>query len=488
MYFHLGETMKSSHVNLALILSLALVPMFSFQNCAPNKITFSNAGSKITEASIRQFKPSLAVRDVSCLLCHASIKGNLVTELGIDSNKKAGLHNLDGGHSDYLWADLTTYGALNFLSTTNIQGEISLPYGELTAAAQAKATEMIGIYKTNKIATSKVNTIVPQADLADDYFFQSNAPERPVTTAQYLDAMLNYRTSGYMDAINKIRNVHKFSPALVSVAVKTKINQISTVEISGAAASDIGGILQGARLIYMPAKTGARLTTVRNLLDKGTFFTNADSQAIDCDGDIFTNLPLYFSNLIVQTDTGCRIHSTRSIFINASLVNGLRFLNKKPESNLQLSSSHIISMGLGYCKPLKDENGNVRKDEEGNDVYNDHPHAGPNGSFNRRGLMSNAEFTKDLTAITNVLGKDQLQDSANCGNRLTSSRTVSFERLLINASQIHSRYTGNYKGIIISPFVMWSLGEFSFEYDTTFDLEAVQIFPRLNTPIFQAKE
>src|SRR3954467_4579416 len=43
-------------------------------------------GGGITKEILRDFKPALATRSASCLMCHANIVGNLITDFGYSAN------------------------------------------------------------------------------------------------------------------------------------------------------------------------------------------------------------------------------------------------------------------------------------------------------------------------------------------------------------------------------------------------------------------
>jgi len=56
-------------------------------------------------------------------------------------------------------------------------------------------------------------------------------------------------------------------------------------------------------------------------------------------------------------------------------------------------------------------------------------------------------------------------------------RNIGFDRLLLNAPQVQSRYRGNFSGVIIAEFAMMSLGQFVYAFDDVFS--QVPILPKL---------
>ncbi len=61
-------------------------------------------------------------------------------------------------------------------------------------------------------------------------------------------------------------------------------------------------------------------------------------------------------------------------------------------------------------------------------------------------------------------------------------RSVSFERILLNAPIVQSRYQGRFSGTIIAEYTLMSLNTFVFAYDTTFD--NVTILPFLDSKTY----
>ena len=70
---------------------------------------------------------------------------------------------------------------------------------------------------------------------------------------------------------------------------------------------------------------------------------------------------------------------------------------------------------------------------------------------------------------------DNVVDAAN---QVPNGRNVAFERIFLNAPQYHSRYWGEFKGVIVAEFALASLNAFSFHFDSVF--EQVQVLPLLN--------
>jgi len=68
--------------------------------------------------------------------------------------------------------------------------------------------------------------------------------------------------------------------------------------------------------------------------------------------------------------------------------------------------------------------------------------------------------------------KIALLEDASC-----QDGTDGFSRLLLDAPQVHCRYTGKFKGLVIAEVVLFRLGKENFEFDPVFN--NVMVLPRL---------
>ncbi|NJL24185.1 MAG: hypothetical protein HC902_02715, partial [Calothrix sp. SM1_5_4] len=70
-------------------------------------------------------------------------------------------------------------------------------------------------------------------------------------------------------------------------------------------------------------------------------------------------------------------------------------------------------------------------------------------------------------------GEGTLYD-ASC---LPEGRAVSYERILLNAPMVYSRYSGDVRGTVIAEFALMSIGNFKFSFDSVFN--SVNVLPYL---------
>jgi hypothetical protein len=85
-------------------------------------------------------------------------------------------------------------------------------------------------------------------------------------------------------------------------------------------------------------------------------------------------------------------------------------------------------------------------------------------------------FLNEMKSIEKEFGT---MKDASC---IPNGREIAYERLLLNAPHVQSRYTGKFKGSIIAEYILMSLSRFSFEYDPVFSSTAV--FPMLDSKTY----
>lgn len=409
-----------------------------------------------TEETIKLLKPVLAVSDTRCLICHSNIKGNFVTDQGasLRDDAKIHLYNLDSsvGYTDFVWADYSTYGARNFLSTLNMTGELIVPKIDLTEASQIFAAQLIQEYKSTQInQANKIETAAGNlSDLPSGFILKSEAPAAPKTLSQYMNAFLNFRTEDYFFTLAKVRVKQSYAD-LNERSNNVIVKEVKKIVIDAPTTAELLLLLKGQRLVYLPHPGST--AALKNFDDHQSFFMNKTAEIMECDGDLIVDDVVYLKNLNLKSQNGCRIYSTKTVFIESTNSPGINFSSGSNLSTLQISSSRAILMGLGGCS-----GGNIFTDRRNN----------------------SAESIQDYQSVK-INDQLAIMDAGNCGDRKTISRKVNFERLLLNAPRVDSRYTGDFKGVIITKFSVWSLGQFKFEYDSLFD--TAKILPALSRPV-----
>ena len=86
---------------------------------------------------------------------------------------------------------------------------------------------------------------------------------------------------------------------------------------------------------------------------------------------------------------------------------------------------------------------------------------------------------QDVNELKSIQSSITSFQDASCGKNAAGefSREEHFDRLLLNAPRIDSRYTGQFNGVIIAETVLMSLSRFSFSFDPVFS--RVPVLPLL---------
>ncbi len=376
----------------------------------------------VIDNPVQNLKPALAIRGMACIQCHAKVESNIVTDFGFGSPYYFSLDTTDTA----VWKS----GGL---------------YGDHTMS-----------FSTMDL-NSALKVIVPKANL-------------PGVVA---------RDTGKDTLANYIRS--RFS---VAEFVRTKsvvVEEKSKVYIGAPQETDIVtafSMKSSDRSIYF--KNADTALALSGFSDKGTYFKN--NGTVNCEGDLALRGPLYLENLQVNSASGCRIYVIGSVFvygaINQSNINNNR--------NLQITSTKSISLGLGltkknnaFCEPdsrfAKDPNNyNVSS------MKNRYVTFWSTWTNKTRGsadpVASGNAIIAESAAIEH--GEGTLYD-ASCR---AEGRNISFDRLLLNAPAVHSRYEGNFIGTVIAEYSIMSLNQFKFQYDPVFD--RTPILPMLKHEVY----
>lgn len=388
---------------------------------------------------ILTFKPAIAIKNTSCILCHSNIKGNIVTNMAFTSTQRNFHGAAADGTGDYMeiggsyWTGISN-GSMAY-GTSFIEGKIYVPQLILNTASRDYARAMVGANKPGN--------------------YDSATPSSTITTvADYLNAVLPHRTTSYINYLSTFSNPSgsftkdaRVNPRNISV------RELRNVFIGYPSPNRITSFLDSLGTFKYYKWDDAVSYELSNFeLRFGNYYGNIPGQVMDCDGDIFVDGPVYLKDLQLRTLTGCRIYATGTVFIEGPSGSAKRlgfvFIDQQPTSNLQVTSSKGALMGMSVASIA------ARK---GHDAA----YYGP--------LLSSMDA--DVAKIKNSAGTNLLQDGADSGNR-----QVDFQGILINAPRVDSRYTGDFKGVVIAEHSIWSLGKFSYFYDNVFDSSPILPF------------
>ena len=252
-------------------------------------------GKVVSTATIRirvsnplvDLKPALVVRGTGCIMCHASLNSNVITDFGYgDAWFWGGPGAAPEDHTS-IYADESTDPAWRFVKTLGPQ------------------------------------VFVPQA------------------STQHLPKV------GAASLASYLQNIISNSPA---AAVRgSKVVEMKSIYI-GAPTADrirkIGSLHQGELIRYFPdANQPDTLPALRQVKGVGTdYWTNDQAIPLVCSGDLIIDGVLVLIKPVITSQTGCRIYSTKSVFSYGPIT----YSGGDPvNQNLQIASARSINLGLG---------------------------------------------------------------------------------------------------------------------------------------------
>ena len=379
-----------------------------------------SAKQPAVNAAISEFEPALAVRASACITCHARISPGYITDFGYGDRYffgKPGSANKFGPFDGNIYGDF--YGGepnkTGWL-TAEIGKRIIVPRAVIDFDLRAAGAKLAGQYPK----TLQAKTL---ADYLRDLESQKQNPA----------------------AVIEKSRVFIGAPSAATLKARFQITPESGTALkfikTGAASPDIAGI---------------------ELNPDKEFYTN--TREVACDGDLFIDGTLFLDRVTIVTRNGCRIYSTGPIFVQNAIT--YKSLNgSSDESNLQLVSAEAILLGLGdkSCDATAKDSPLSRRLASGYAVS-----TFITRDADRRSISPQA-FGQSIYDKGKRIAA--LQD-ASCNDD-----TLGFSRLLLNAPQVHSRYKGKFKGLVIAEVALFRLGKSAFEFDPVF--KQVPVLPLL---------
>jgi hypothetical protein len=405
-------------------------------------------GKKVIQLSVgnpfQTTQPAMAARGTACISCHAQLKSDLVTDFGF-------------GDSYYFSKN-----------TGNPNHGVNGHHTTITEASNTYSTS----WETMKFSNG-AKVIVPQALL-------------PFNLQDFIPAWYTRRGESEWTATNlkdHIAGLEDNKPVANRAAVVEKA-QVYIGAPSVQDLRDAGLISEAVKIKYWPNAPDS--LPLSGFAAVGNYHSNTNT--LECDGDLFVEGAVFLNKLKIKTVNGCRIYATGPIFQQGP-IEYLLEPGKPNNSNLQLVSSRLVSMGIGnsHCESAANPGWYFSQEQAQT------PPIVPVSPLDirLRGFWASVSLTRNVdkasgfpqTATTPAdegkelfdigIGMVGLED-ASCHNR-----TTHFERLMVVAPHVHSRYTGNFKGVIVTENPLFSLGRFAFEFDPVFS--KVPVLPMLES-------
>ena len=376
-------------------------------------------------------EPSMAVRAIGCVACHLKTQSKVISDFGAGNDYFFGKNGPPGSQlgSPYSFYNDHNGQALLTASISEILvPDIKLPFAPSTAGS---------------------SIVLPAA--------QAQA----VTLADYVTAV------GGKALITVKSNIFIGAPSIDTLISRTAIGS--------------------APFVYLKNQDSS--PNLSGLENKGSYFQTSN---LTCDGDLTINGTLFLKNLTLTTDQGCRIYATGAIFVNGPINYSQSTPSSTNNTNLQLVSSTWINLGVGVTHCESDPN------YPANSPLHWYKDFGATNAIDPVTKLSSPLYfrlaaghtARTRTGLPDVntmrittQSIDGLQD-ASCRTPVTGTlpREVHYERLLLNAPRVDSRYTGQFTGVIISEAILMSLSSFTFSFDPVFN--RVPVLPLLQPSDF----
>lgn len=361
---------------------------------------------------LAHLQPALAVRGSTCIMCHASISSNIITDFGYGDPYFFGGPTLQPVDDTSIYADDSTDPSWKYL--TALGPQVIVPKAPTTGLTKVGAASLAA-YLEGVI---------------------SNSPNAKVRSA----------------AVNEVQSVYIGAPTA---------DRIRTV----------GGLTSGVQKVSYAADPGqSTLMPIVNYVTTNGMNTYVIDGTVPlvCSGDLVIDGVLFLNKPVIQTQTGCRIYVTQSVFV----LGPIQYLGGNASTqNLQIVSGRSINMGLGRntCGAA----------EVGANSLLYRLQIEPRRQFyNTRGepTLTTQQKLDEIVADANQVGMNNLLDAA-C--EPINGRAVSFQHIILNAPIVFSRYQGNVIGSIVAEVALMSLNTFVFQFDPVFSSNAV--LPLLNS-------
>ena len=261
-------------------------------------------GAGRTTEVLKTLQPTLAVRGMTCLLCHADIRSNVVTDFGYGNPWFMGG---DAGPS-------ASHYYNNFVSSWQTADRISGTVFVPDALVPQKAMALLGDANAPAIKLKDyMNT---------PYLMADNWDERKTERAPMSEKILPPNGGEKVIAKSKIV-IRSPSAAEIQALAPELSNPVGWKKIAGKSLPDL------------------QIANFGN----GEFVMNNTSGTLDCvNTDIVVKGTLYLKGLQVNAAKGCRIYVTGSVFIEDAIT----YVGAADKQNLQITSARVISMGLNY--------------------------------------------------------------------------------------------------------------------------------------------
>jgi hypothetical protein len=383
-----------------------------------------------TAIAFRTLQPALAVRSTSCLMCHAQVASNIITDFGAGDSYFFGKGNPQGMYGEWYENTSVTSG-YSAWSTAVIRGSVIVPKVNLDHSFPI----VDALDPQHKSTSISLASVMQSTRAAADG--TKLVPMNAGISPQSGNAGIIEKSKIYIGAPTDA-DLSALAPNLASVG----FTAVTVDGISPNQALPLSGlqVVQGSSTNYV---------------------TNSAAAPFVCAGDVVVNGTLFLVSPQIKTDNnGCRLYVKGSVFIQGAIS---YVGSNLTTANLQVTSSRSINMGFNASTMSE----RLSLSGERTYVLPEYKTRSPINPATRHAAI--------LAEATNLIG---MVDAGSTGSVSTLNP---MNGLLLNAPQVNSRYTGDFKGAVVAEIALFRLDQFVFSFDTTF--QKVPILPALKNDI-----
>ncbi len=278
---------------------------------APTAASTAEVKPSVQPPEFRFSAPALALKRPSCILCHASVVGDVVTDFNIDTNPIT-------PRTDFTLSD--SFRPISY-NSSNIDGNLIVPAAPITGNYLAEY---------QKLTPALPNPLPIKLGLTMPFW--SEAGSQLAVPFPTTGANRDKTKPGVNDIIEKA-NLKVTPPTEAEIA---NLGNLSTKKVVIES--------QGQQVFAMDSTSAiSGLSFVQG--DSAPFVKNTVGTALSCNGDILITSSLVLDGAEFKTaGKDCRIYVGGTIFIKDSLI----VSDGSDAGMLQLASGRAILSGLKY--------------------------------------------------------------------------------------------------------------------------------------------
>ena len=444
--------------------------------------------------------PALVVRKPNCIMCHAKVKGDVITDFNTNlspfSARLASVPPADISQN-VLIASTDGIRPINW-NTAFIDGKLVLPQSEIPAGLLpffTGATQGFTIEQALTTVQTRVSEGERSASPNGLKAFNNVGPSRD-------------KSQPGVNEISAFKEV-KIDPP-TSAEIQAIISDPAAKEAPGSAAGlKIVTLGDGSEVTGLIVKTGA-----------GGLPYAINNGAMTCKGDIVIGGSLVLKDVgsLTLKEKSCRLYVQKSVFIKGSLK-----ADGDARFGIQIGAGQGIMAGVKYARSAGAET-----DAERNIVAGEIEDAGPqyylvklktDGSLDK--ILATSDY--DVWTILPTPGGEEFSkvsgahwhwrsserpSTPNCQipglvhseiktcaiwvtnpsfvDYTKDRKNANFDGVLFATQIFFSRYVGTVKGVIVADFALGALDRLNFESDNRFDM--VPVLPKLKRAILSVKK